>query len=64
MTSLRDDVPSPCIKVCVMDDARGLCRGCLRTLNEIAAWSSMSARDKRDVLAKLEQRRRTAVPER
>lgn len=64
MASFRDDVPSPCIKVCVMDDARGLCRGCLRTLNEIAAWSSMSAREKRDVLARLELRRRTAVPER
>lgn len=64
MAVASDDVPSPCINVCVMDDVRGVCRGCLRTLNEIAAWSSMTARQKRDVLARLEQRRNVAIPER
>ena len=32
-------VPSPCTSVCRIDDATGLCAGCLRTLDEIAAWS-------------------------
>jgi len=32
-------VPSPCISVCRMSDATGLCEGCLRTIDEIAAWS-------------------------
>ena len=32
-------VPSPCISICRMNDATGLCEGCLRTLDEIAAWS-------------------------
>ncbi|MFO1321108.1 MAG: DUF1289 domain-containing protein [Burkholderiales bacterium] len=62
MSLLVDDVPSPCINVCRMDDARGLCVGCLRTLNEIAAWSSMPAREKRDVLAKLAVRREAFPP--
>ena len=31
---------SPCIGVCEVD-AAGLCRGCHRTLAEIAAWSSL-----------------------
>ena len=31
-------VPSPCISVCVMDPASGLCAGCYRTLAEIADW--------------------------
>jgi len=35
-------VTSPCINVCKMDDARGLCLGCMRTIDEIAAWSTMS----------------------
>ncbi len=32
---------SPCIKVCQID-LGGLCRGCGRTLDEIAAWRDMS----------------------
>ncbi len=31
---------SPCIGVCTLD-ANGLCRGCLRTMAEIAGWSRM-----------------------
>ncbi|AZU57331.1 DUF1289 domain-containing protein [Ralstonia pseudosolanacearum] len=34
-------VASPCINVCKMDGARGLCIGCMRTLDEIAAWSAL-----------------------
>lgn len=32
---------SPCVNVCEMGDD-GLCEGCLRTLDEIAAWGVMS----------------------
>ena len=42
-------VPSPCIHVCTLDEARGLCRGCLRTLDEIARWSGMSEQGKLQV---------------
>lgn len=35
-------VGSPCINVCKMDDARGLCLGCMRTIDEIAAWSTLN----------------------
>lgn len=31
---------SPCVNVCEMGDD-GLCEGCLRTLDEIAAWGAM-----------------------
>ena len=30
-------VQSPCINICKMDAANGLCTGCWRTLDEIAA---------------------------
>jgi hypothetical protein len=32
-------VPSPCVGVCRMSPATGLCEGCWRSLDEIAAWS-------------------------
>jgi hypothetical protein len=50
-------VPSPCIDVCRMDPATGLCEGCARTIDEIAAWSLMSEADKRAVWAALPARR-------
>lgn len=49
-------VPSPCVSVCRMDAATGLCEGCLRTLEEIAAWGAMGDDDKRAVWRLLEQR--------
>nr|NDG60814.1 DUF1289 domain-containing protein [Betaproteobacteria bacterium] len=33
---------SPCVSVCRMDPLRQLCEGCLRTLDEIAAWGTLS----------------------
>jgi predicted Fe-S protein YdhL (DUF1289 family) len=55
-----DDVPSPCINVCRMDERTALCAGCFRTLDEIACWSGYAREDKLAVLAKLEARRRAA----
>ena len=48
---------SPCIDVCEMDETLGLCKVCLRTIDEIAAWSGMSDNAKRAVLAQLLLRR-------
>ena len=48
---------SPCIQVCQMDPQRGVCIGCCRTLNEIAAWSSMTDRERERVLGELPSRR-------
>ena len=38
----RDEVESPCIKVCIVHPAERICTGCLRTIDEIGAWSRMS----------------------
>jgi len=46
---LADFVPSPCISVCRIDAATGLCEGCYRTINEIARWSGASEEEKRAV---------------
>ena len=58
MTEARpEEVASPCTNVCRMNPATGLCEGCFRTLDEIAAWSAMANVEKRAVLSKLPQRR-------
>jgi predicted Fe-S protein YdhL (DUF1289 family) len=41
-----------------MDAATGWCEGCLRTLDEIAAWSGMDEPGKRQVWQSIEQRAR------
>ncbi|HET9395665.1 MAG TPA: DUF1289 domain-containing protein [Nitrospiraceae bacterium] len=49
--------PSPCINVCSLDPA-GYCMGCLRTLDEIARWSTMGAQAQWQVIASLQERRK------
>lgn len=55
-------VPSPCIDVCRMDAASGLCEGCLRTLDEIAGWAAATDEQKRAILAAIRQRRISLPP--
>lgn len=50
------EVPSPCIGVCKMDDANGLCSGCWRSLDELAGWGQASDAFKREVWAKIATR--------
>jgi predicted Fe-S protein YdhL (DUF1289 family) len=49
-------VKSPCINVCRMHAGTGWCEGCLRTIDEIAAWSSMDDATKRSVWRAIELR--------
>ncbi|WP_296951736.1 DUF1289 domain-containing protein [uncultured Massilia sp.] len=49
-------VPSPCINVCKMSPATGLCEGCLRTIDEIRAWRAASDDDKRAIWAEIRRR--------
>jgi predicted Fe-S protein YdhL (DUF1289 family) len=49
-------VPSPCINVCEIAPDTGLCRGCLRTIDEIANWGSAGDDYKRAVWAEIRRR--------
>ena len=64
MTATDDEMQpspvSPCLGICLMDPRTRMCRGCLRTVEEIAAWYNASATEKRAILARLEARRREA----
>ena len=53
---------SPCTKVCVMDAENRYCRGCKRTLNEIARWGEMTDQERADVMATLALRKSTREP--
>ncbi|MBI5256843.1 MAG: DUF1289 domain-containing protein [Burkholderiales bacterium] len=48
---------SPCVNICRMDAGSGWCAGCLRTLDEIAAWGQLDEAAQRALLAQLPARR-------
>jgi predicted Fe-S protein YdhL (DUF1289 family) len=50
-------VASPCISVCRIDEATGLCVGCQRTLDEIAAWAALDDDARREVWVAITRRR-------
>ena len=39
-----------------MNEATGLCRGCYRTLDEIARWGTMSDAEREEVIGNLAER--------
>lgn len=48
--------PSPCINVCQIDPRSGQCRGCWRTLHEIAHWSGLEEEEKQAIWRELPAR--------
>lgn len=44
---------TPCIDICVLDNASGQCAGCGRTIGEITRWAGMTAGERRTVMADL-----------
>ena len=55
-STLAKPVLTPCIKVCVIDAAFGLCAGCGRSLAEIGGWLGFSDAERRAVMAVLPAR--------
>ncbi len=53
-------IASPCIDVCQMDEASGLCLGCARTLAEIGAWGAAGDDERLMILAAVARRRADA----
>ena len=46
-------IQSPCKGQCKLDADRTYCIGCLRTLDEIRSWSSLTDEQKKDVWTRL-----------
>ena len=53
---------SPCVQVCVVDGASGLCLGCFRTLQEIAGWRALGDEGRARGMAELPSRRARVGP--
>lgn len=49
-------IETPCIKVCAVDGASGLCLGCGRTLMEIGGWVQLGPEGRRAVMDALPAR--------
>lgn len=52
----RDEIESPCVKICVLHPEVRICIGCHRTPDEIARWSAMTPAERRAVIAELPNR--------
>lgn len=50
-------IESPCVSVCMINADDERCYGCFRTLDEIAAWSSLSDEQRREIMQQLPARR-------
>jgi uncharacterized protein len=48
---------SPCVGICMLDEDGLLCRGCLRSMAEIAGWMRFTDEEKIAVLESCEGRR-------
>jgi len=47
---------SPCVNLCLIHPAEGLCVGCLRTADEIARWPRLAPAARAAILAGLPSR--------
>ncbi|MFN3627783.1 DUF1289 domain-containing protein [Parvibaculum sp.] len=54
--SYTKPIKSPCLRVCAVDGRANACRGCGRTLGEIANWGTMSEAARDQVLRLLPAR--------
>lgn len=54
---MRNEVESPCVKICVVHPQARICTGCLRSIDEIARWSRMTGEERREVLDALPDRK-------
>jgi predicted Fe-S protein YdhL (DUF1289 family) len=53
---MGEPISSPCISVCRVDAASGLCIGCARSMDEISHWAKLTESDRRKIMADLPQR--------
>lgn len=51
------EIASPCTSVCAIDAGTGWCAGCMRTIDEIAAWGGLDGAGRRAVWKRLPARR-------
>jgi predicted Fe-S protein YdhL (DUF1289 family) len=56
MTDTNIPVPSPCLRICCLNDDL-TCLGCFRSLDEIKEWTVVDIHRRRVILQNAQQRR-------
>ena len=49
----RNEIDSPCVKLCVLHSKERICVGCYRTAEEIKNWTKYSAATRTEIRAEL-----------
>ncbi len=60
----RDEIESPCVRICVVHPEAKICTGCYRTTDEIASWSKMTPETRREIMQTLPERGATLTQRR
>lgn len=60
----REEVQSPCVKLCVVHPEARICVGCFRSIDEIASWSRLTAAERSTIMAELPARAGTLTKRR
>jgi|TARA_B110000467_G_scaffold36016_1_gene32854 predicted Fe-S protein YdhL (DUF1289 family) len=53
---VRNEVQSPCVKICAIHPLERICTGCLRTIEEISAWGKMTELERTSLILELPKR--------
>lgn len=56
----EQEVASPCIGVCTIDDVTGFCQGCFRTIEEIQGWWDLDNAAKAAIVTQATERESAA----
>lgn len=60
----RNEIESPCVRICVVHPEARICTGCYRTIDEIGRWSRMTPDERREVMTELPGRAATLTKRR
>jgi len=52
----RNEIESPCVKLCVIHPEERLCMGCFRSIDEISSWSRLTQAERSTIMADLPAR--------
>ncbi|MDZ4393827.1 DUF1289 domain-containing protein [Cypionkella sp.] len=52
----REEIQSPCVKLCVVHPEARICVGCFRSIDEIASWSRLTPAERKAIIADLPTR--------
>lgn len=60
----RDEIESPCIKLCVLHSKAKICVGCYRSADEIQKWSHYSSKERQLITEELPSRGKILIKRR